>query len=226
MSVVEAFEGALQKVEARVAAACVRSGRARETVQLLAVSKLHPPSAIREAYAAGLRHFGENYAQELRDKSEALSDLRGLRWHAIGPLQSNKAKYVAKSAHYFHALDRIEIASELSRRRTLGPLRCFLEVNVGGEASKQGVTPEAAVGLLEQVRALANLEVVGLMTLPPLYENPEDARPSFRTLRALAASLKLPELSMGTTADFEVAIEEGSTCVRVGTALFGARPQI
>ncbi len=195
-----------------------------DQVELIAVSKLHPPSAIEEAYGLGLRHFGENYAQELRDKSEALKHLRGLRWHAIGPLQTNKAKYVAKSAHVFHALDRLEVAQELSRRRTGEPLDCFIELNAGGEASKGGVPLEAAEALLEAVRPLPHLRVVGLMALPPLTDHPEDSRAPFRRVAELARRLGLPQLSLGSTHDFEVAIEEGATHVRVGTALFGERP--
>jgi len=213
----------LADLEARRQAACARAGRDPATVQLLAVSKRQPESAIREAYALGLRHFGENYAQELRDKADALSDLRGLRWHAIGPLQTNKAKYVAKVAHAFHALDRFDVAQELSRRRTFDPLRCYLEVNLGGEASKGGVAPADVPALAAQVRALPHLTLVGLMALPPLTEDPEQARPHFRALRALAQENGLPELSMGTSSDFEVAIEEGATVVRVGTLLFGER---
>lgn len=214
----------LSGVEARIQAACARAGRSRDQVELIAVSKLHPPDRIREAYAAGQRAFGENYAQELRDKAEALADLPGLRWHAIGPLQANKAKYVARSAHAFHALDRLEVAQELSRRRTGTPLRTFLQVNVGDEATKSGVSPEAAGALAEQVRGLPGLELVGLTALPPLLDDPAAMRPFFRTLRELAGRLGLRELSMGTTHDFEVAIEEGATAVRVGTAIFGERP--
>lgn len=214
----------LTEVRGRVEAACARADRASTSVELLAVSKLQPEELIREAYAAGQRSFGENYAQELRDKAEHLSDLRGLRWHAIGPLQLNKAKYVAKAAHAFHALDRVEVARELSRRRTGAPLRCYVQVNVGSEESKSGLAPEAVPALLEQVRPLAGLEVVGLMCLPPLGEEAESSRPYFRALRELARRLGLPGLSMGTTGDFEVALEEGATVVRVGTAIFGERP--
>lgn len=214
----------LAAIHARISAACARAGRDPASVQLLAVSKRMPQAAIREAYALGLRHFGENYAQELRDKAEALSELRGLRWHAIGPLQTNKAKYVAKAAYAFHALDRLEIARELSRRRTFEPLRCFLEVNLGGEAQKGGVRPSEVPALAAQVRALDGLTLVGLMALPPLSEDPERTRPHFRALRALAQAEGLPELSMGTSSDFEIAIEEGATWVRVGTLLFGERP--
>ncbi|MCI0572829.1 MAG: YggS family pyridoxal phosphate-dependent enzyme [Myxococcaceae bacterium] len=213
----------LEAVHARITAACARAGRRPGDVTLLAVSKLKPAQLIREAHALGLRDFGENYAQELRDKAAELADLEGLRWHAIGPLQTNKAKYVAKVAHAFHALDRLEVAQELSRRRTGAPLRCFLEVNVGGEATKGGVAPQEARALFEQVRALPNLELVGLMCLPPPGPTAEASRASFQQLRALAQELGLPGLSMGTTGDFEVAIEEGATHVRVGTALFGER---
>jgi len=213
----------LAAVRERVAAACRRAKREPSSVELIAVSKLQPPEAIRAAYAAGHRVFGENYAQELRDKAKALADLRGLRWHAIGPLQTNKAKYVAQAAHAFHALDRREVAEELSRRRTGEPLVCFLEVNVAGEASKSGVAPDAAGRLLEEVRALPGLAIAGLMAMPPLHADPEASRPAFRQLRALGERLGLSELSIGSTSDFEVAIEEGATHVRVGTAIFGER---
>jgi len=207
----------------RVRAAAARSGRPERSVEVVAVSKLQPPEAIRAAYAAGARAFGENYAQELRDKAAALSDLPGIRWHAIGPLQTNKARYVARSAHVFHALDRREVAEELSRRRTGSPLLVYVEVNVAGEASKSGVAPGALGPLLQAVRPLPGLEVVGLMTMPPLAP-PEEVRPLFRALAALAREHGLAGLSMGSTHDFEVAIEEGATAVRVGTAIFGERP--
>jgi len=213
----------LAKVEERIRAACERAGRPRDEVELVAVSKLQPSSRIREAYAAGQRVFGENYAQELRDKADELSSLPGLRWHAIGPLQANKAKYVARSAHAFHALDRLELAKELSKRRTGTPLRCYLQVNLGQEETKSGVSASEVEALAAEVRALPGLELVGLMSLPPLTDNPEAMRAPFRALKALGQRLGLPGLSMGTTADFEVAIEEGATAVRVGTAIFGER---
>ncbi len=214
----------LGAVRARIAAACQRSGRPPDAVTLIGVSKRQPSGAIVEGHSLGLRDFGENYAQELRDKARELSALEGLRWHAIGPLQLNKVRYVAAVAHAFHALDRLDLAEALSHRRTGAPLEVFLEVNLGGEASKSGVAPEALEPLLEGVRALPGLRAVGLMALPPLARSPEDSRPHFRRLRELARSLGLPGLSMGTTADFEVAIEEGATHVRVGTAIFGDRP--
>ncbi|HEY1907506.1 MAG TPA: YggS family pyridoxal phosphate-dependent enzyme [Myxococcaceae bacterium] len=208
----------------RVRAAEARAGRPAGSVEVVAVSKLQPPEAIRAAHAAGARAFGENYAQELRDKAEALSDLQGLRWHAIGPLQTNKARYVARSAHVFHALDRLEVAQELSRRRTGAPLSVYVEVNVAGEASKSGVAPEALAALLDAVRSMPGLELAGLMAMPPLAPA-DEVRPYFRALAALAREHGLHGLSMGSTQDFEAAIEEGATVVRVGTAIFGERPR-
>lgn len=207
----------------RVAQACAKARRPSDSVLLLAVSKLKPAEDVRSAYEAGARAFGENYAQELRNKAEVLADLADLRWHAIGPLQINKAKYVAKSAFAFHALDWVDVAEELSRRRTLPPLECYLEVNLAGEESKGGVAPAQLEGLLQDVRRLPNLKVVGLMGLPPLGPDAEASRPYFRELAGLAKSVGVSGLSMGTTADFDVAIEEGATVVRVGTAIFGER---
>ena len=213
----------LAEIRARIAAACARAGRPVESVTLLAVSKLKPSALIREAYAAGQRDFGENYAQELRDKAVELEALAGLRWHAIGPLQTNKVKYVAKAAHAFHALERLDVARELSKRRIEAPLPCYVEVNLGGEQSKSGLAPEALGPLLDEVRTLPGLRLEGLMALPPPTEQEEQARGHFRRLRELARAQGLTGLSMGTTHDFELAIEEGATVVRVGTALFGER---
>ncbi|QSQ16575.1 YggS family pyridoxal phosphate-dependent enzyme [Myxococcus landrumensis] len=214
----------LASVRARVAEACVRAGRPVESVTLVAVSKLKPAALIREAYAAGQRDFGENYAQELRDKAAELADLEGLRWHAIGPLQTNKVKYVAKVAHAFHALERLEVARELSKRREgTTPLPCYVEVNVGGESTKSGLEPSALPEFLTQVRALPGLELVGLMSLPPPTDDEARALGYFQALRDLARQHGLPQLSMGTTHDFELAIQAGATQVRVGTALFGER---
>lgn len=214
----------LEAVRARVAAACARAGRPVESVTLVAVSKLKPSGMIREAYAAGQRDFGENYAQELRDKAAELADLEGLRWHAIGPLQTNKVKYVARVASAFHALDRLEVARELSKRREgAAPLPCFVEVNVGGEATKSGLEPSALADFLAQARALPGLRLVGLMSLPPPTDDEARARGYFQALHELGQRHALPELSMGTTHDFEQAIEAGATLVRVGTAIFGER---
>lgn len=214
----------LAAVRERVTAACARAGRPVESVTLVAVSKLKPADLIREAYAAGQRDFGENYAQELRDKAAELADLEGLRWHAIGALQTNKVKYVARTAGAFHALDRLEVARELSKRREgAPPLPVYVEVNVGAEATKSGLAPDALGAFLEEVRALPGLQAVGLMALPPPTDDEARARADFQSLRELARVHGLPGLSMGTTHDFEWAIEEGATVVRVGTAIFGER---
>ena len=210
-------------LEARLFAACTKARRPRKSVQLVAVSKLHPPEAVRLAWELGHRDFGENYAQELRDKHGALADCAGLRWHAIGPVQPKNAKYVAKAASVFHALERLEVAQELSKRRVGAPLQCLIEVNVAGEASKAGVSRAEVPAFIAQVKMLPQLELVGLTAMPPQEEDPGRSRPYFKLLRELAAQHGLSQLSMGTTGDFEVAIEEGATLVRVGTALFGPR---
>ena len=214
----------LKALETRLDAACARARRPREAVKLVAVSKLHPPSAIEAAYALGLRDFGENYAQELRDKARLLAAHSDIVWHAIGPVQPKNAKYVAAAASVFHALVSAEVADELQRRRAGAPLDVLIEVNLAGEASKAGVTPDEARALAKHVGDLKNLKLVGLTSMPPLVEDAEKNRPYFRAIAELAKELGLPQLSMGTTADFEVAIEEGATYVRVGTALFGERP--
>jgi hypothetical protein len=192
-------------------------------VTLVAVSKTQPPEAIREAHAAGQRHFGENYAQEWRAKAEALTGLEGIVWHFVGSLQTNKARMLAGRVGYVHTVDREELAREISKRwAAAGAVaRVFLEVNVGGEASKSGCAPGEAGALAARVRALPAVELVGLMCIPPPEEDP---RPHFRTLRALRDRLGLRELSMGMTADWRIAVEEGATFVRIGTALFGERP--
>ena len=220
--------GRLAFVHERIAAACARSGRAAGDVRLVAVSKLQPTSLIREAHAAGQRDFGENYAQDLRDRAVELADLDGLRWHAIGPLQTNKVKYVARAASSFHALDRDAVAVALSRLREDDPIEVYVEVNVAGEDSKSGVSPEAAPDLVARARDLPGLRVVGLMCMPPLPDDlagwdPAANRPWFRALRRLADQLGLAGLSMGTTSDYEVAVEEGATVVRVGRTIFGER---
>jgi hypothetical protein len=192
-------------------------------VTLVAVSKGHPAEAIREAHAAGQRDFGENYAQEWRAKAEALADLPDLRWHFIGGLQSNKVKYLAGRVTHVHTVDRLELARELSRRHEQRAARVsvFLEVNVGAEAAKEGCAPAEVPALAAAVRGLPALDLVGLMCIPPAEGDP---RPHFRLLRGLRDQLGLAELSMGMSADWPVAVEEGSTFVRIGTALFGARP--
>jgi pyridoxal phosphate enzyme (YggS family) len=192
-------------------------------VTLIAVSKTQPPEAIREAYVAGQRDFGENYAQEWKAKADALADLADLRWHFIGGLQTNKAKLLAGRVAYVHTVDRLELARELAKRleARAARARVFLEVNVGAEEAKEGCAPAEVPALAAAVRALPALELSGLMCIPPVEADP---RPHFRRLRALRDELGLSELSMGMSADWPIAVEEGSTFVRVGTAIFGPRP--
>jgi pyridoxal phosphate enzyme (YggS family) len=202
-----------------MAAACARAGRDPASVRLVAVGKTKPIELLREAQAAGQTIFGENYAQELREKADALP---GAEWHFIGALQTNKARLVVGRAALVHTCDRLALAQELSKRARSAGLtqRVLLEVNVGREPQKAGVVPEDAAALLDQVRALPALACEGLMCIPPAGGDP---RGYFRSLRQLAERLGLRELSMGMTADYEAAIEEGATLVRVGTAIFGER---
>ena len=194
-------------------------------VTLVAVSKTHPPEAIREAYAAGQRDFGENYAQEWRHKAQVLADLPDLVWHFIGSLQTNKARVLAGAVRWIHTVDREELALEISRRSVQkgAVTRVLIEVNVAGEGSKSGCAPEAASRLASVVRPLPGLELRGLMCIPPAEGDP---RPHFRALRRMAGELSLPDLSMGMSGDWEAAIAEGSTMVRIGTAIFGPRPPV
>jgi pyridoxal phosphate enzyme (YggS family) len=192
-------------------------------VTLLAVSKAQAAEAVREAYAAGQRHFGENYVQEWRDKAEALADLGDIAWHFVGSLQTNKVKYLVGRVVLVHTVDRLDLAREISRRSAQKGVSTgvLLEVNVAGEASKTGCAPGEVPDLAEAVRALPALDLRGLMCIPPAEGDP---RPHFRALRALRDRLGLAELSMGMSGDYPAAIEEGATIVRVGTAIFGERP--
>jgi len=222
-------------IRERMAAAAHRAGRSANDVELMAVSKTHPPERIREAHAAGLRLFGENRVQEFAPKAAALADLAGAQWHMIGHLQSNKA---AKAVELFGAVDSVDsvkLAEKLdAAARSLGKeLTVLIEINVGGEAAKSGVAPDSREleDLLLDAPRFEALQFRGLMTVPPFADDHEDARPYFRQLRELRDALaarKLPAvhmdvLSMGMSHDFEAAIEEGSTCIRVGTAIFGER---
>ena len=216
----------LAAVEARVAAACAAAGRERSEVCVVAVSKMRTAAEIQVVLALGQVDFGENYAQHLRDKVDAIG--AGPTWHFIGALQRNKVKYVAGRAHLFHALDRIELADEFEKRCEQ-PQPVLVAVNTGGEATKSGVEVEQALELCEALDRHPGVELRGLMTIPPPVENPRDAGAFFATLAELAAEgrrrgLPLGELSMGMSHDFEVAIAQGATLVRVGTAIFGPRP--
>jgi PLP dependent protein len=224
-------------VRAKLVAAAQRAGRSADQIALMAVTKTHPPERIREAYAAGVRLLGENRVQEFAGKAASLADLANAEWHMIGHLQNNKAARAAELFRSIDSLDSLKLAEKLdaAARGSGKQLGVVIEVNVGGEAAKSGVAPDSRE-LEELVMAaprLEGLEFRGLMTVPPYTEDPEQARPYFRRLREVREAFwkrKLPRtswdmLSMGMSHDFEVAIEEGSTCVRVGTAIFGQRPK-
>ena len=221
----------LAQVRARIEAAAKRVGRDPAEITLVAVSKTHPETAIREAYAAGQRIFAENYAQHLRDKNAALSDLPDILWHFIGRLQKNKIKYVLGASALLETVDSIALVEELNRaasgKATLESVPCFVQVNVGREVQKSGVDPAEVEPLIEAVEASTHLELKGLMTIPPWDIEPEESRQYFQALRALRDTYggkeRLPTLSMGMSGDFEQAVEEGASVVRVGTAIFGAR---
>jgi PLP dependent protein len=218
-------------VNGRIAQACAGAGRDVASVTLLAVSKQQTAEAVREAHAWGLTRFGENYVQEGLDKIAELADLRAaIEWHLIGPLQSNKTRAVAEAFDWVHSVDRLKIAERLSAQRpdALPPLQVCLQVNVSGETSKSGVTPTELPALAASVARLPRLRLRGLMSIPEPADDPAAQRAPHRMLRELldglrADGLALDTLSMGMSADLDAAIAEGSTIVRVGTALFGAR---
>lgn len=224
----------LQQVRQKIETAALRASRKPEQILLIGVSKTHPADAIREAYDAGLRHFGENRVQEWEGKCGALADLSAT-WHLIGHLQSNKAARAAKVFHSVDSVDDWSLAQRLDRaqaeKNTGEKLRVLIEVHMGGEESKSGVSEADLPELTERVITLAHLEFAGLMCIPPFRENPDEVRPFFETLRKLNDQLEsrigrsLPTLSMGMSHDFEAAIMEGSTEVRIGTAIFGIRPK-
>lgn len=224
---------ALDDVRARIFAAASASGRDPASVKLVAVSKTHPADAVREAYAHGQRDFGENYVQELLQKAEQLRDLSELRWHLIGHLQRNKARLVVPLVSLVHTVDSPELALELAKRHAgAAPgrrLRVLVEVSIAGEAQKHGAAPEALAELCRNIEELPALELCGLMCVPPLTDDPAGAAPFFAALSRLrelhGGVQRLPELSMGMSHDLEPAVAAGATLVRVGTAVFGARPQ-
>lgn len=212
--------------------ACRRSGRRPDEVRLVAVSKTVPAERIRQAYEAGLREFGENRVQEAEAKRAALSDLT-VTWHLVGHLQTNKAKLGRELFHWVHSVDSLRVAQKLDQATVSSgdKLPVLLQVNLGEEPTKFGTREAEVMSLVEQIGRLPTLELRGLMILPPFFENPEQARPYFRRLRELARSIasrnfpgvSIEDLSMGMSHDFEVAIEEGATIIRVGTAIFGPR---
>lgn len=212
----------MSAVEARIAAACARAGRARADVQLVAVTKTFPASDVDHAIAAGMTDVGENKVQETRDKRPSVAG--SARWHLIGHLQSNKAKDAVRLFDVLQTIDSVDLAERVARVAESEGKRqeVLVQVNVGGEGQKSGAEPAGVPALARAIAALPSLHLTGLMAIPPFLE-PEAMRPYFRTLRALRDDLGLPELSMGMTDDFEVAIEEGATIIRVGRAIFGAR---
>ncbi len=224
-------EERLQRQKARIEQAAVAAGRDPRSVRLLAVSKTQSAEKIRRAYLAGQRDFGENYVQELVQKAEQLADLKDLRWHMIGHLQTNKARSVAPLVTTIHSVDSQRLVHELEKRMVThgggAELGVLIEVNVGAETQKSGGSPEQLPELMSAVEESQHLRLLGLMTLPPLTQTPDEARPFFERLRSLreehGGAKRLPELSMGMSGDCETAIECGATWVRLGTAIFGPR---
>lgn len=221
----------IQQVQRRIAAACAVAQRPVQSVTLLAVSKMQPAPAVRDAFAAGQRAFGENYVQEALDKIAALADLRArIEWHLIGPLQSNKTRVVAEHFDWVHSVDRLKVAQRLSEQRPghLPPLSVCLQVNISNEASKSGAVPAEVHELAHAVASLPRLSLRGLMAIPEPVGDFEAQRAPHRALRELQQllvrdGLPLDTLSMGMSADLEAAVAEGATLVRVGTAIFGTR---
>lgn len=222
----------IQKVRARVQATCTRAGRSAEDVQIVAVSKTFGSEAVAEAFGAGIRDFGENYVQELEAKRKLLED-KPIRWHFIGRLQSNKVKFIAHYVDLIHSVDNLRLAQEIQKRaeqagRTIGIL---IEVHTTDEATKSGADPGDVVPLAKEVSRLDHVRLQGLMTMGPFSDDPNDSRTSFRTVMDVRRAIEkeginnvsMNLLSMGMTHDFEVAIEEGATIIRVGTAIFGPR---
>lgn len=222
----------LKDVESRVQAACNRAGRAREDVLLIAVSKTKPVSMIREIMETGTKDFGENKVQEMCSKIEEITE--PLNWHLIGHLQRNKVKYIVDKAYLIHSVDSIRLAEEIQKeaqKKGVAKVPVLIEVNMAEEESKDGITAGETEALVRAIAELPNIQIRGLMTIAPFVDDPEENRVHFKAMRELRDSLKamnipsveMDELSMGMTNDFEVAIEEGSTMVRVGTAIFGER---
>ncbi len=224
------MENALAALRGRIARACAASGRGADAVELVAVSKTFDAAAVRAAYAAGQRRFGENYLQEARAKQSELAGL-GVEWHFIGPIQTNKTRDIAAHFDWVHGVDRLKIAQRLSDQRPqrLGPLQVCVQVNISGEASKSGCQPAAAAELCTAISQLPHLRLRGLMAVPAPVSAGDDPRAPFRQLQRLFLEIRavlgpgFDTLSAGMSDDLEAAIAEGSTLVRVGSALFGAR---
>ena len=221
----------LQDVEARIQAACARAGRRREEVTLIAVSKTKPKEMIEEAYGLGIRTFGENKVQELTEKQEALP--KDIHWHMIGHLQTNKVKYILDKTELIHSVDSIKLAETIEKEAAKRNLisKILIEVNVAEEESKFGIKMEEVLPFIEKISIFPHIRICGLMTIAPFVENPEENRVIFANLHKLSVDItqknidnvKVNILSMGMTNDYEVAIEEGATMIRVGTGIFGKR---
>lgn len=218
----------LARVEDRLAAALARCGRKRDEITLIAVTKTFPAAATQAAWAAGLRDFGENYVQEFEGKFPELKSLDGARYHLIGHLQSNKVNKALPVFDCIQTVDSLRLANRISGSLPNAGKRnldLMIEVKLSEEESKYGCPPDELPALVEGIRALPGLNLLGLMTMPPFFDDPEQGRPYFARLRELAAKHSLPVLSMGMSNDFEVAVEEGATHIRLGTVLFGRRPK-
>lgn len=217
------IEGNIRDIEGRIVAAARRASRSPNEITLVVVTKTIEPPLIRQAFEAGIRHFGENRIQEAKDKIEKLSSLEPPpAWHLIGHLQTNKAKKAAGLFQMIESVDSVRLAEMLSSH-ALHNLPVLIQINVSGESTKSGFSPAEVTAAVERISVLPNLEVKGLMTIAPLTGDPEEVRPVFRQLRSLRDSLGLEHLSMGMTDDFEVAVEEGATILRIGRAIFSER---
>ena len=231
MSVKDTIRNNLNDIEKRISAACSRAGRSRSEVTLIAVSKMNPPESIIAAYECGIDTFGENKVQELTDKIEVI-DLP-LKWHLIGHLQTNKVKYIAGKVEMIHSVDSFHLAQVIDRESEKRGIvtEILLEINIADEESKFGIRPDECEKIVREIAALKNVKIAGLMTVAPFTEDAETNRPYFKQMRELSVDIasknidnvSMNVLSMGMTGDFEVAVEEGATHVRVGTGIFGAR---
>jgi pyridoxal phosphate enzyme (YggS family) len=221
----------INEIRQRIKSAAVRCQRNPDSIKLLAVTKTVSPAIVSKAIAAGISEFGENYVQEAKEKIAVIE--QRVHWHMIGHLQTNKARYAVNLFDYIHSVDRIELAKEISKRAGLTgcKINILIEINVSGEKTKNGIAPADAIGLIKYISTLENISVKGLMTMAPYSDDPEDSRPYFSALSNLQkniigegiAGIQMDELSMGMTDDFEIAIEEGATIVRIGRAIFGER---
>lgn len=221
----------INKIRQRMNAAAARCQRNPNSIKLLAVTKTVSPEIVGKAIDAGLTEFGENYVQEAKEKIASIE--QRIKWHMIGHLQTNKAKYAVNLFDYIHSIDRMELAKEINKKagQISRKINVLIEINVSGEKTKNGITPVDAFGLIKEISSLGNISVKGLMTMAPYSDNPENSRPYFSELRKLQKiiageeipGIQMDELSMGMTDDFEIAIEEGATIVRVGRAIFGER---